>query len=183
MTAGRTSAAPNQTSSAVPTDNAAESQNIADRPRPNPSTMIPPRSGPTANPIGPATPNNAISVPTRRRGTTSRIAPSITPVLPSWNPIRRRLSASCHGSRDSATQTNTTASTRALRAMTALREYLSAQTPQSGTSGIPTTKISAENSPTNVARSASDTPTTRRYAGRYANTWLTPRPSTIEVIQ
>ena len=83
---------------------------------------------------------------------------SITPVLPSWNPISSRLSASCHGSRDSATQTNTTASTRQLRTMTALREYLSAQTPQSGTSGMPTTKISDENSPTNWRRSASGTP-------------------------
>ena len=80
--------------------------------------------------------------------------------------MRSRLIASCHGSWDSATQAKTTASTSALRATTAFREYLSAQTPQSGTSGIPTTKISAEKSPTNAARSASGTPTTRRYAGR-----------------
>jgi hypothetical protein len=83
---------------------------------------IPPRNGPSAKPIGPATPNAAITVPTRRPGTTSRIAPSITPVFPSWNPIRSMLTASCHGSRESATQAKTTASTRALRAMTAFRE-------------------------------------------------------------
>ena len=37
--------------------------------------------------------------------------------------------------------------------MTTLRLYLSAQTPHSGTSGMPTTKISALNSPTNASRS------------------------------
>ena len=72
------------------------------------------------------------------------------------------LSASCHGSRDSATPANTTASTSALRTMTALRLYLSAQTPHSGTSGIPTTKISELNSPTKASRSASGTPISRR---------------------
>jgi len=95
---------------------------MPDRLQPSPSTRRAPSAGPTAKPIGPDTPNRAISVPTRCRGTTSRIAPSITPVLPSWNPIRRRLRASCHGSRDSATQAKTTASTSALRAMTAFRE-------------------------------------------------------------
>jgi hypothetical protein len=97
-------------------------------------------------------------VPSRRSGTTSRIPASITPVFPSWNPISSRLSASCHGSCDSATQANTTASTMQLRTMTALRLYLSAHTPQSGTSGAPTTKISAVNSPTNDNRSARGTP-------------------------
>ena len=38
--------------------------------------------------------------------------------------------------------------------MTALRLYLSAHTPHSGTSGIPTTKIRALNRPTNASRSA-----------------------------
>ena len=55
--------------------------------------------------------------------------------------------ASCHGSRESATPANTTASTSALRTMTALRLYLSAQTPQSGTSGMPTTKIERAEQP------------------------------------
>ena len=61
--------------------------------------------------------------------------------------------ASCHGSRDRATPAKTTASTTALRTMTTLRLYLSAQAPHSGTSGAPTTKISALNSPTNASRS------------------------------
>ena len=134
-------------------------QEHRDSDQPSPSTRTnPPRNGPIANPIGPATPKIAIVVPSRRAGTTSRMPASITPVLPSWNPISSRLSASCHGSRDSATQTNTTASTRQLRTMTALREYLSAQTPHSGTSGAPTMKISDVNSPTNWRRSASGTP-------------------------
>ena len=59
------------------------------------------------------------------------------------------LSATCHGSRASAIPVNTTASTIALRMITALRLYLSAQTPHSGTSGIPRTNSSALNSPTN----------------------------------
>ena len=46
-------------------------------------------------------------------------------------------SATCHGSRARATAANTTASTSALRTMTTLRLYLSAQAPHSGTSGMP----------------------------------------------
>ena len=122
----------------------------------------PARTGPTANPIGPEAPKSAMVVPSRRVGVTSRMPASMTPVLPSWNPMSRIDSASCHGSCDSATQANTTASTSALRTMTALRLYLSAQTPQSGTSGMPTTKISALNRPTNASRSASATPISRR---------------------
>ncbi len=139
--------------------------------------------GPTANPIGPDAPNTAIVVPSRCVGVTSRMPASITPVLPSWNPMSSIERASCQGSCESATPANTTASTRALRTMTALRLYLSAQTPHSGTSGIPTTKTSALKSPMNASRSASATPIWRRYAGRSAKTWLTPRPSTIEVTQ
>ena len=67
--------------------------------------------------------------------------------------------------------------------MTTLRLYLSAQAPQSGTSGAPTTKISAENNPMNASRSVSTTPMSRRYAGNRAKIWLTPNPSTIDVIQ
>ena len=67
---------------------------------------------------------------------------------------------------------------------TALRLYLSAQTPQSGTSGIPTTKIRAENSPTNGSPvGARRRPSSRRYGARNAKTWLTPSPSIIEVSQ
>src|SRR5262245_34368496 len=184
MTLGRTSREASPTSSAVPTESAAENQNTPDSDQPRPSTRItPPRIGPTANPTGPDAPKIAIVVPSRRSGTTSRMPASITPVLPSWNPISSRLRASCHGSWDSATQAKTTASTRQLRTMTALREYLSAQTPQSGTSGAPTTKISAVNRPTNERRSALGTPISVRSDGRNAKTWLTPSPSTIDVNQ
>ena len=72
------------------------------------------------------------------------------------------LTASCHGSWLSATPPKTTASTRALRMITALRLYLSAQTPQSGTSGGPTTKIIEPKIPTNCSRSGSATPISRR---------------------
>ena len=158
-TDGRTSRDPIATSAPVPSESSAESRNTCDSDQPSPSTRTnPPRNGPIANPIGPLAPKIAIVVPSRRAGTTSRMPASITPVLPSWNPISSRLSASCHGSRDSATHTNTTASTRQLRTMTALREYLSAQTPHSGTSGAPTMKISDVNSPTNWSRSAWGTP-------------------------
>ena len=143
-------------------DSPAESQKIDASGQPNPSTSQPPRVGPTANPIGPDAPKIAMIVPIRWRGTTSRIAPSMIPVLPSWNPMRRRLTASCHGSRDSATHANTTASTRQLLTTTALRLYLSAHTPHNGTSGIPTMNSRAEKMPTNGARSASGTPTMDR---------------------
>ena len=68
------------------------------------------------------------------------------------------LRASCHGSRLRATPANTTASTSALRTITALRLYLSAHTPQSGTSGAPTMKMSEPKIPTNRSRSGSGTP-------------------------
>ena len=114
--------------------------------------------GPMAKPSGPDTPNSAMIVPSLARGATSRIPASITPVLPSWSPMSSRLAASCHGSRLSATAANTTASTIALRAITALRLYLSAHTPHSGTSGAPTTKISELKIPTKARRSLSSTP-------------------------
>jgi hypothetical protein len=123
---------------------------------------MPASAGPTANPIGPEAPKMAIVVPRRRIGVTSLMPASITPVFPSWNPMSSIEIASCHGSRESATAAKTTASTSALRTMTALRLYLSAQTPHNGTRGIPTTKISEENKPTKASRSASGTPMPRR---------------------
>ncbi len=168
MTSGRTSFEPNHTSRAVPTERAAENQKTAGSDQPKPSIRMPARTGPTANPIGPDTPKIAMIVPIRRTGVTSRIPASITPVFPSWKPISSMLNASCHGSRDNATPANTTASTMQLRTMTALRLYLSAQTPQSGTNGMPTTKISALNRPMNASRSASGTPMSRRYVGTRA---------------
>ncbi len=142
----------------MPTDSPAETQKIAGSPWCRPSTIRPPRTGPIAMPIGPLAPNKAIAVPSRGRGVASRIAASITPVLPSWKPTRSREPASCHGSRLRATQAKTTASTRALRTITALRLYLSAHTPHNGTSGAPTTKIRALNRPMKWSRSASATP-------------------------
>ena len=97
--------------------------------------------------------------------------------------MRSIASATCHGSRASATAANTTASTSALRTMTTLRLYLSAHAPQSGTSGMPTTKIRALKMPMKAGRSLSGTPISRRYVGSSAKIWLTPRPSTIEVTQ
>ena len=161
-TSGRTSFEPNVTSSAVPTDSSAEKAKTGGKAQPNPSIRTPARTGPTANPIGPDAPKIAIVVPRRARGVTSRMPASMIPVLPSWNPISSIASATCHGSRASATAANTTASTRALRTMTALRLYLSAHAPHNGTSGMPTTKISALNSPMKARRSASATPISRR---------------------
>ena len=152
-TSGRTSFDPNVTSSAVPTDSSAENAKTADSAQPKPSMRMPARAGPTANPIGPDAPKIAIVVPSRARGVTSRMPASMIPVLPSWNPISSIARASCHGSRARATAANTTASTSALRTMTTLRLYLSAQAPHSGTSGIPTTKISALKMPMNASRS------------------------------
>ncbi len=166
ITAGRTSFEPKVTSRAVPSDRTAETQKIAGRPSCRPSTIRPPRTGPIAIPIGPAAPNRAIAVPSRGRGVESRIAASITPVLPSWKPTRSIEPASCHGSRLRATQAKTTASTRALRTMTTFRLYLSAHTPQSGTSGAPTTKIRALNRPTKWSRSAPETPIWRQVGRR-----------------
>ena len=142
----------------MPTDRAAETQKTTGRPWWRPSTIRPPRTGPIAIPTGPLAPNRAIAVPIRRRGAESRIAASITPVLPSWKPTRSIDPASCQGSRLRATRANTTASTIALRTITTLRLYLSAHTPHRGTSGAPTMKIRALNSPTKWSRSASPTP-------------------------
>ena len=161
-TVGRTSLDPKVTSRAVPIDSSADTAKTADSDQPRPSTIRPPRAGPTANPTGPEAPKIAIVTPSRFRGVTSRMPASITPVLPSWNPMSSIARASCQGSRASATRPNTTASTRELRTMTALRLYLSAQTPQSGTSGAPTMKISELKSPTNASRSAGATPISRR---------------------
>jgi len=170
-------------SSAARTERSAEKAKTVERDWPNPSTMMPPRTGPTAKPIGPLAPKKAMIVPRRARGTTSRMAASMTPVLPSCSPMRSRLNASCHGSRLSATAANTTASTSALRMITAFRLYLSAQTPHRGTNGAPTMKIRALKMPMNCSRSASATPIPRRQEGRNAKTWLTPRPSTRDVGQ
>ena len=123
---------------------------------------IPARAGPTAKPMAPDAPKIAIVVPRRGSGVTSRIAASMIPVLPSWNPMSSMATASCHGSRASATAAKTTASTSALRTMTTLRLYLSAHAPHNGTSGIPTTKISALKMPMNASRSDSGTPISRR---------------------
>ncbi len=71
-------------------------------------------------------------------------------------------SATCHGSRARATAANTTASTSALRTMTTLRLYLSAQAPHSGTSGMPTTNTRALKIPTKARRWLSGTPIWRR---------------------
>ena len=123
---------------------------------------MPARVGPSAIPTTVDAPKMPMTVPSLARGVTSRMPASITPVLPSWKPISSMLRASCQGSRDRATPANTTASTSALRMMTALRLYLSAQTPHNGTSGIPTTKIRAVNRPTNASRSSWGTPICRR---------------------
>ncbi len=80
---GRTSREPTATSSAVPTDRSDEKAKTQGKDHPNPSIRMPPRAGPTANPIGPEAPNSAIVVPSRAFGVTSRIPASITPVLPS----------------------------------------------------------------------------------------------------
>ena len=124
--------------------------------------MSPPSVGPIANPMGLAAPKIAMTTPRRLSGVTSRIPASMTPVLPSWNPINSMATASCQGSRARAAIVKTTASTSALRTITAFRLYLSAHTPHSGTSGAPTTKIRALNRPTNARRSPCGTPISRR---------------------
>jgi hypothetical protein len=171
------------TSSAVPTDRAQDSQNTADSDQPAPSMRKPANAGPVAIPIADEAPNTPMIVPSRRRGATSRIPASITPVFPSWNPMSNMLRPSCQGSCERATPAKTTASTRALRTMTALRLYLSAHTPHRGTSGRPTRKISELKSPMNASRSSSGTPISSRYVGSRAKIWLMPRLSTIEVTQ
>ncbi len=81
-----------------------------------------------------------------------------------------------------ATPAKTTASTTALRTMTARRLYLSAQTPQNGTSRMPNTKMSEVKMPVKAGMSASGRPTSRRRSGRYAKIWLTPSDSMVEVM-
>ena len=67
--------------------------------------------------------------------------------------------------------------------MTALRLYLSAQTPQSGTSGMPTTKISGREQPDEREPIGLGHAHLAEVGRRNEKTWLTPRPSTIDVSQ
>ena len=117
-------------------------------------------------------------------GVTSRIPASMTPVLPSWNPIssidERELPRLA---RRAPRPANTTASTSALRTMTALRLYLSAQTPHSGTSGSADDEDErAEQADEREAIRLGDAHLAQVGADS-AKIWLTPSPSTIDVIQ
>ncbi len=179
-TSGLTSRDPKVTRSAVPTDSAAESQKTIGSDQPKPSMSRPASAGPDAMPTAVDAPNTPMTVPSRARGVTSRMPASITPVLPSWNPMSSMLAASCHGSRDRATPAKTTASTMALLTITALRLYLSAQTPHSGTSGAPTTKTRVLKMPMKVSRASPVTPSSSRRAGSRAKIWLTPNDSISE---
>ena len=145
-TSGRTSREPNADEQRGPDrQHAPRARRPPESDQPNPSMRMPASSRPDREADRPRRRRRArSSCPGGARGVTSRIPASMTPVLPSWNPMSSIARASCHGSRARARRTaNTTASTRALRTMTTLRLYLSAHAPQSGTSGMPTTKISA----------------------------------------
>ncbi len=107
-----------------------------------------PSVGPAPKPSGLLAAKMPIARPSLRRGVTSRMAAIITPVLPSWNPTRSIAATSCQSDWLAATTPNTAASTRALRMITALRLYLSAQTPHSGMNGSPERKNSAPRMPT-----------------------------------
>jgi hypothetical protein len=120
--------------------------------------MIPPTIGPSANPMPLAAPNMPTAKPSRARGLASRMAASMTPELPSWSPTRSIAIANCHGSCARATPAKTPTSTTALRMITAFRLYLSAQTPQSGTSGRPRRKTLAPRRPTQRGISDSGRP-------------------------
>ena len=142
--------------------------------RPSPSISTAAAIGPSAKPTGLAAPNTATTRPRRARGTTSRIPATMTPVLPSWRPTSINAPATCHGCCASATRAKTPVSTSALRTITALRLYLSAHTPHSGTRGRPSTKTRELNRPTKATRSAWGTPSSRKWAGSRAKTWLMP---------
>ncbi len=66
--------------------------------------------------------------------------------------------------------------------MTARRLYLSAHTPQNGTSTMPKTKMRLVKRPVNVGIWSSGRPTSRSRSGRNAKTWATPSASTVEVM-
>ena len=78
------------------------------------------------------------------------------------------LAASCQGAPLAATARKTTASTSELRMITALRLYLSAQTPHSGINGSPATKNKEKSRPSTWPMSASDIPTSDRRVGMKA---------------
>ena len=128
-------------------------------------------------------PKITIAVPRRPRGVTSRIAASITPVFPSWKPTSNRLPASSQGWRLSATRPKTSASTTALRAMTSLRLYLSANTPHRGTRGSPKTNMSALRRPTHRGIAVWGSPIALRSNGRNATIWPTPIVSMTDAMQ
>ena len=66
--------------------------------------------------------------------------------------------------------------------MTARRLYLSAQTPQNGTSTMPKTKMRLLNRPVNVGTCDAGSPTCPSRSGRNEKTCATPIASTVEVI-
>ena len=167
----------------MPTERTLPLQKTAVSGRPRTSTICPPTNGPMAKPTGPMAPKTALTVPIRPRGATSRRAASMTPVLPSWRPVSSSAAASCQGSAASATPAKTTASTTALRTITARRLILSAHTPQNGTRKMPNTKMSAVKRPVSGITCSGAIPTSCRRSGRNAKTWLTPIASTSEVAQ
>ncbi len=163
---GRMSRDPRYSRATTASESAAASQKTSAVGRCSPSMRNAPRTGPTAKPSGLAAPNVAVAVPTRPSGVTSRSAASMTPVFPSWRPTRSMLTAICHGAVARAMPAKTTASTIALRAITARRLYLSAHTPQRGTRKIPNTKMRLLNSPVNVGMSRAARPTSASRSGR-----------------
>ena len=78
-------------------------------------------AGPMAKPSGPAVPTRLMANPVRARGARSVTSDSITPVLPRFRPTSGTSMNTCQMSVANASSPNITASTTALRTMTALR--------------------------------------------------------------
>ncbi len=181
MTSGRTSTEPNVTRTAVPSESSAEMANTAGSPQPSESTTIAPRTGPMAKPIGPALPNQARATPIRPVGAESRIAPSMTPALPSWRPTRSMLRARCRLARQGDADEDGRLDEGAPDDDDLAAVLVGPDAPQRD-EGHADDEDERPNRPTNWSRSASGTPIDLRSDGMKAKIWLTPMPSTQEVM-
>ena len=166
-------------------DSSADTVNTPGSENPSPSIRIPASTGPAANPIGPRCAEDGDGRPEAMPWGDVTDAGQHHPRVAELEPDQQHR----HGelprlARQGDRRRRPPPRRRALRTITTLRLYLSAQAPQSGTMGAPTTKISELNRPTNASRSVcchAHLPQVGRQ--QREDLVLTPIPSTIEVIQ
>ena len=126
----------------------------------------------------------AIARPRTGRGVTSRIPASMTPVLPSWRPIRSIDGATCHGSRlERHRAEHDGLDERAPDDDGLAAVLVGPDAPQRHQRCTDDEDEGAEEADEREPIALRDAASRSRYSGRNENTWLTPSPSTMEVSQ